>query len=443
VSDAGALRSARAVRERAQAMLALAERDALAHFRVDWSRLPAVVDRVLAVTRARYPDPAAIPPHARWRHFDAGGVDRLSALDARLRDLPVDEALRARFDLVVTSVLLDAGAGPRWSYREPGTDRVLTRSEGLAVASLHAFLAGTFSSDPRRQPLRADADGLRGVTEESLARAFQAEDGSLAGLAGRAQLIRRLGEVVAASPRYFGGGPGARVGNLADHLLRKTVRTPLVVAGLIENALDALGLGQTPSLVPKPRPAGTLSDAGRPERAPLAAPDLLTAVLDGLGPIWPGRVEVDGINLGDTWPHPQLGLVPFHKLSQWLSYSLIEPLEAAGVRVVAVDGLTGLAEYRNGGLFLDGGVLVAKDDRIFGQTHAVDAPLVVEWRALTVALLDRTAAEMRARLGLSAEALPLAKVLEGGTWQAGRALAAEKRSGGGPPLEVSSDGTVF
>jgi hypothetical protein len=60
-----------------------------------------------------------------------------------------------------------------------------------------------------------------------------------------------------------------------------------------------------------------------------------------------------------------------------------------------------------------------------------------------VALLDRTAEEVRRHLGLSAAALPLAKVLEAGTWTAGRQIAAERRPGGPPPLEVESDGTVF
>ena len=55
------------------------------------------------------------------------------------------------------------------------------------------------------------------------------------------------------------------------------------------------------------------------------------------------------------------GLVPLHKLSQWLAYSLIEPLQQAGFTVADIDGLTGLAEYRNGGLFLDTGVLVLRD----------------------------------------------------------------------------------
>ena len=68
---------------------------------------------------------------------------------------------------------------------------------------------------------------------------------------------------------------------------------------------------------------------------------------------------------------------------------------------------------------------------------------MVEWRALTVALIDRLAERIRARLGLSAEHLPLAKILEGGTWAAGRKIARELRPGGGPPLQLVSDGTLF
>jgi hypothetical protein len=399
------LLTARAVREQARAMLALAEQGALASFTLEPGRLPAVVERVLGVMRASYPDLAAIPPHARWRHFDAGGVPRLAALDRKLAALSAADALRARFDLVVTSVLLDAGSGPDWSYREPDSDRRFTRSEGLAVASYHAFLAGAFSSDPARDPLRADAAGLAAVSEADVARLFQAEVApgqapTLRGIAGRAALLRRLGAAVQAQPHFF---PGAvpRVGNLADHLL------------------------------------------GQARAGALPAAEVLGAVLAALGPIWPGRHQLDGVDLGDTWPHPQLGLVPFHKLSQWLTYSLLEPLAAAGLRVVDLDQLTGLAEYRNGGLFIDGGVLVPRDPALLTRTHPVDAPAVVEWRALTVALLDRTAQALRVRLDLDAATLPLASVLEGGTWQTGRVLAREKRPGGRPPLEVESDGTVF
>ena len=108
---------------------------------------------------------------------------------------------------------------------------------------------------------------------------------------------------------------------------------------------------------------------------------------------------------------------------QWLAYSLIEPLQWAGYAVTDIDGLTGLAEYRNGGLFVDTGVLILRDSADAVRDHDVGSPLVVEWRALTVALLDELASKVRRRLNLDAAAFPLARLLQGGTWAAGRALA--------------------
>lgn len=137
------------------------------------------------------------------------------------------------------------------------------------------------------------------------------------------------------------------------------------------------------------------------------------------------------------------GWVPFHKLGQWLAYSLLEPLQWAGVQVSGLDALTGLAEYRNGGLFIDCGVIVPRDPRDLARTWKAGDEFIVEWRALTVTLLDELATLVRQRLGKTAEELPLACILEGGTWAAGRELAAELRGDGAPPLRIDSDGTVF
>lgn len=159
---------------------------------------------------------------------------------------------------------------------------------------------------------------------------------------------------------------------------------------------------------------------------------------------------------GDMWPHRfagsalaggghddvTAGVVPFHKLSQWLAYSLIEPLQWAGLEVTAVDELTGLPEYRNGGLLLDTGVVVPRDSHALERRWKVSDEFVIEWRALTVALLDELAVKVRERLGRSAAELPLACILEGGTWAAGREIAQELR-GGAPPVAIDSDGTVF
>jgi Protein of unknown function (DUF1688) len=85
---------------------------------------------------------------------------------------------------------------------------------------------------------------------------------------------------------------------------------------------------------------------------------------------------------------------------------------------------------------------VLKDPALATQPQSVGDACIVEWRALTVALLDELAPLVRTALGLSAAQMPLACVLEGGTWAAGRVLATARR-GGTPPLNITSDGTVF
>ncbi len=393
-----ALLTPEAVRERAHAMLALARAGQLTGFTLHDDALPALADVVAAEVSANYPD-LAVPYHARWRHFAVGGRDRWGAVLASHRFADAASRARAAFDVAIVSVLLDAGAGMAWRYREPdGT--VLARSEGLAVASLAMLEAGRFADDGGS--LRADAAALRDIDSRALAGGFQVTpDNPLVGLEGRAALLRRLGAVVAAAPAVFARADAPRPGGLFDLLAAE---------------------------------------------ASVAARDILIALLRHLGPIWPGRETLHGVNLGDSWRHQAIagdGLVPFHKLSQWLAYSLIEPLEQAGLRVTGIDALTGLPEYRNGGLFIDHGVLRLSDPGAAALAHDVGSPLVVEWRALTVALLDELAPLVRARLGVTAEDFPLARVLEGGTWSAGRRSAARLRTDGGPPLRVVSDGTVF
>ena len=136
--------------------------------------------------------------------------------------------------------------------------------------------------------------------------------------------------------------------------------------------------------------------------------------------------------------------MPLHKLSQWLSYSLIEPLQWAGIEVTDIDGLTGLAEYRNGGLFIDTGVLTLRDPAAAQREHTVDSELVVEWRALTVALLDRLRrCGARAIEHGSRDAAARAESCRAAPGPPGRNIARQRRPDGGPPLKIVSDGTVF
>lgn len=401
------LLGAEAVRVRANQMLDHGLAGRLDHFTVDLDRLPAAADLVIAEIRRAYPG-LDIPFHARWRHFEAGGFPRFDAYAEAVGFADVGAMGRAAFDLAIVSVLLDAGAGATWRYVDGVTGETFTRSEGLGVASFNMMTSGLFSGRPL-EPFRADAATLAALGEDELAGGFQvAEDNPIVGLSGRLHLLRRLGQTAASAPDVFAMHDEPRPGGLFDHLMA--------------TAVD----GELP------------------------APAILSAVLQALGPIWPGRISLGGVDLGDTWRHRLIaaddataGLIPFHKLSQWLSYSLIEPLQWAGLIVTDIDGLTGLAEYRNGGLFLDTGVIALKNPAQTAVAHPVDSALIVEWRGLTVALLDRIAEEIRTRLGRDRDSLPLAMVLEGGTWAAGRAIARKLRPGGGPPIAVESDGTVF
>ncbi|MCY7315483.1 MAG: URC4/urg3 family protein [Rubrivivax sp.] len=514
------LHDAATIRLRCAAILRSVDSGVSPSFTVDRSKLDAAAERVAALTLRRFPD-LHIPYHSRWRHFEAGGVDRKAQLDAAMAGRSAAEQARARFDLTVVSVLLDAGAGPTWRYTErqaldsaalpqaapddllaaldrsasatrptlaaatdaasaapaaapgdaAGDDAstggnvgggpgggpdgglgwnaggaadnaadggIYTRSEGLAVASFRAFMAGAFSSRTG-EPWRADAAALRHVDAAALRAMFQGSNNNpIVGLEGRAALLSRLGSALQAEALRSG------------HEARPS---------LIFERLTANGA-----------------------RRQVSASDLLAEVLRCLAPIWPSGSKVQGLPAGDVWPHRWAGAavgggggattdnsggtggtggsniisnsgghsnrtsegwVPFHKLSQWMSYSLLEPLQWAGVQVTGLDALTGLPEYRNGGLLIDTGVIVPRDPRLLGRTWKPQDEFIIEWRALTVALLDELADRVRARLGKTAAELPLACILEGGTWAAGREIAKELRPDGAPPVRIDSDGTIF
>ncbi|MEN9629235.1 MAG: hypothetical protein RJA10_2462, partial [Pseudomonadota bacterium] len=312
------LRHPRTIRARCAAVTQAVAEDRSGWFRLDRSRLPEAAARVVAVMRRRFPD-LQIPYHSRWRHFEAGGVDRKAELDAATAHLSPADRARAQFDLTVVSVLLDAGAGPQWSFIERASaalpaaalpvDRVSrddllsmldqatgakaaptdgqapapsepvavaasapadatgvqrhTRSEGLGVASFRAFMAGAFSSD-KAQPCRVDAAALRQVDAAVLRAIFQASPSNpLVGLEGRAGLLQRLGDALVAEAALDGG----------------PARPALL--------FDRLTAGGSASTV--------------------SASDLLLHVLQALGPIWTSGSTVMGVRAGDVWEHRWAG----------------------------------------------------------------------------------------------------------------------------------------
>jgi len=302
-------------------------------------------------------------------------------------------------------VLLDAGAGPEWRFIAPGGDEVRA-SEGLAEASWELFSSGFFSTDTAMK-MRVNSSALKLVSDEMLAHGLQvSRSNPLPGVEGRARLLRNLGVALEANPEFF-GSEVPRPGNMVDYLLAH-------------------------------------SQGGK-----VGLEHLWRVCSEGLNSIWP--LQPNGIIRGDVWTHsalktdtPGSDLVPFHKLTQWLVYSVMDALHhVLGLEVTGTSALTGLPEYRNGGLLIDSGVIVLKDPSWLSQEVNAGTELVVEWRALTVVLLDMIAEALRKRLSMSADDLPLAAVLEGGTWHAGRALAKKLRSDGSAPIRIRLDGTVF
>jgi len=399
------LNDAAAVRERCAMVHRWVAEGRSPYFAIDASRLAAVAAYVADVTREAYPD-LTIPYHSRWRHFSAGGIDRWGELAAR-SDADALERARMAADLATVSVLLDAGASDRRRYCERASGLSFARSEGLAVASFDMFRAGAFSADPAR-PWRVDNIALANIDAVTLARHFQVDaENPLVGLDARSALLRRLGKALAERADLF-AREEARPGNLVDYC----------------------------------------RNVAREGRIPAAR--LLAALLDGLSSIWPSGLTVHRYPIGDAGHHPAVrtgdatdGIVPFHKLSQWLAYSLIEPLETAGLAVERLHELTALAEYRNGGLLVDLGVIRPRAAIDPLLRHDVGSQLVVEWRALTVALMDPLVGLVRERLGLNSS-FTMPQLLQGGTWSAGRKIAHALRPPDGPsPIAVAADGTVF
>ncbi|OZG70808.1 hypothetical protein BTA51_24560 [Hahella sp. CCB-MM4] len=403
------------IRSRCREVLEIARRGDLIGYEYFPEKLPAVADYVIEVARDNYPD-LEVPPHSRWRHFSAGGVDRWAGIAQKITDSPAQkkgsnessELQRSATELTMVSVLLDAGAGADWRYRDYSTNDksaadTYSRSEGLGLASLDLYGSGYLSSI--RKPYHIDASGLTSLSLEQLAECFQvSDDNPLIGLEARLSLLHQLGRMVATCPAIF--GREGRLGRLVDYLKSMT-QEPLSIDVAFQELLKLLAV------------------------------------------IWPERIPGE-VPLGDVWEYPGVGknepganLIPFHKLTQWMLYSLTEAWHLTGITTTDDHVLTALAEYRNGGLLLDMGVLKPRRED-FSQLEFNPAdPEVVELRAMTVAVIDELSPLINERLTGLGIKLSQAQILEGGTWTAGRRLAFARTPNGDPPIKYRADGTLF
>ncbi|TKA80120.1 hypothetical protein B0A49_01366 [Cryomyces minteri] len=437
LDPAAYLRSVHSVRERSRFVLEKAKKNQLKHFHVDLSKFQDTASYVVSIIKRDYaPDYASIPPHGRWQHFEVCGRPRIDQLmGSWASTVDAQERTRRLIDLFLVSVLLDAGAGTQWRYKSKESGKVYRRSEGLAVASLEMFKMGMFSSDPNN-PYQVDSAGLKKLDVMAMAGGLQvSEYNPIEGLQGRTNLLIRLADALQNQDMF---GTEARPDGMLDYLLSH------------------------PSTQASSVPV-------------IPVPILWGVLMDGLSSIWPAsRTTIDNIPLGDAWPcsvmpshptHPWESIVPFHKLTQWLTYSLMVPMtKLLGVKWAGSELLTGLPEYRNGGLLVDTGLLTLKefDARrglemwrdVAGRggncvevvpTFEASDDVIVEWRAVTVGFLDELLAEVNVLLRLNgSEKLSLAQMLEAGTWKGGRELAEVSRPNTKePPIMILSDGTVF
>ena len=267
-----------------------------------------------------------------------------------------------------------------------------------------------FSSNSS-QPHQVDATALERLTAEMLAKGMQvSETNPMSGLEGRANLLTRLSIALRSDQTIF--GKDERPGNMIDYLISH----PHTVAAAVP-------------VVPLPL--------------------LWSVLMDGLSSIWPTtRTTMGGVSLGDAWPCSTMpvgswqNIVPFHKLTQWLCYSIMVPMtKLMNMHFAGSELMTGLPEYRNGGLLVDTGLLTLKSAdtqrgmKIYHQNMpdtAVEVvpmfepsdDVVVEWRAVTVGFLDELLAAVNKGLGLiGGDKLSLAQMLEAGTWKVSNILS--------------------
>ncbi|CAG9977329.1 unnamed protein product, partial [Clonostachys byssicola] len=429
-SDRDYILSLQAVRAQASVVLDAAKQGGLNHFNFDAAKMDDAAKYVVGLIERDFgPDKFdQIPPHGRWQHFEIGGVPRVSTLIKGWTDEGVDkvEITRRLIDLFFVSVLLDAGAGDVWSFKEPGTDQSYVRSEGIAVASLYMFVAGEFSSGAISKT-SVDAKGLISLQESVFSKSFQiSESNPMVGVSSRIELLQSVGRSLASLPEIF--GEAGRPGKLVDYLI---------------------------------------AQAG--DKKALDYETLWSCLQKLLIPSWPSdRTVVDGQPVGDAWPLAILTakadkegnsssrsrIQPFHKLTQWLGYSLVVPFtRQLGYSWDNLTLGTGLPEYRNGGLFVDLKVLTLKDDDLKEGLKAsgealpkfdASSDVIVEWRAMTVALLDGLHKIVSKTFEARGVSLSMAQMLEAGTWKSGRELAASLRPNTkSSPILVVSDGTLY
>jgi Protein of unknown function (DUF1688) len=392
------------IRRKAHDFLERAVDGELSHVDVDLSEMDRVLLKVLEVTKGNYPD-FQIPPHGVWRDFEAGDFDRWGALASARGFESAEEMLVAAADLAVIANYMKTRHPENWVFEDRMT---ATQAEGMqasALAAFHMFASGSFSSD-MSDPYRVDAETLIRMDLGELADALQWNLQRDAGMLEDMQRhLKRLGEALALRPDLFSEGDVTRPGLLATRLAKQS--SSAVDAGI---ALDRL--------------------------------------LESLAPVWDGGAVSGEIALGDCFAHSQFPgsdleqLFPFHLTAQEIVYSLVEPFAWAGWEVSGLEVLSAPADLPHVALFSQAGVLNARrrEEKLSGS-EALDC--MIELRAISMALTDKLADMLCAKLQVTPDQLPLSCVLEGGTSRAGAQILQQNETEAKKLGQLLNPGSVF
>ena len=182
----------------------------------------------------------------------------------------------------------------------------------------------------------------------------------------------------------------------------------------------------------------------------ISVKELWNFIVNDFKDIWNIYNKDDKETIGDIWTHPYLKipciekseLMPFHKISQWIIYSLIDVIKNYGnYKITDTMILSALPEYRNAGLLLEYQVITPKNRLAFSKIYTIKDTFVVELRGLTIAILEYLLNDINSERSIE-EKYSMSEFLENGSWSLGREIA-YKKNNGDLPINLILEGNYF
>jgi len=364
------------IRERAWMLLAAAERGASDHFVPSPEAIGTVALAMAETIRAEPAADATAGPGSDqpalanlWQLLRTQAPEALGTLgDALAGGDPLARA-KSGADLAVLHRVLGPGG------------------LGDELADLvYSFAAGAWTANSRDSAV-LDAPGIRRALAGDGSIALPASVAELLADADRRQRLEQLARGLERQPDRF--GVDGRFGELLTQLV-----TARPLAG---------------------EPAPPVGPAGSSGLRAQTVVDGLAPLID---PIVASTVRIGGRQMGDVWRHPlawaedrSRELVPFHALLLALTLDLVEPLQEAGQPLVDLDQLPVPATRALASDVLRLGLVRTRHAAIARLRHPPGSDIVVELRALSVALADRLVDRLRAELNRTVHDLPVARLI--------------------------------